>query len=211
VIPTLADKGVADRLQEVRIKIMSAVEVTIVRTFLPHRLLLDAAFRALQAAKSKKEGCWWDWLTVILYSSLSIEAIGNTYGTAMFDRWDDFETCSPLAKIRLVAEKCGVVPDFSRSPWQIVPELVSFRNRIAHAKPEEINHCSIQTTDDYEKVLYAKPESKLEKMVTEHFAQKSYEAICAILGLLSEKLPPAITVKCELEMWHGGAGPANAT
>ena len=139
-----------------------------------------------------------------MYCSLSVEAIGNTYGETFISRWQDFESASPLAKIRLVAEHCRLQPDFSAMPWGIVPELIRFRNRIAHAKLEDISVDAVHPQADYEKYLYAKPESKLEKMVTERFAQQSYDSIYEILGLLATGLPVHTLSQLATEDRHGG-------
>lgn len=171
-------------------------------------MLLNAAARALESAKTKTEAFWWDWLSTILYCSLSIEAIGNTYGETFIPQWKHFETASPLAKIRLVAERCGLQPDFSQHPWAIVSELTRFRNAIAHAKLEDIEVDEVYPKEDYEKYLYNKPESKLEKMVTERFAQQAYDNIYEILRLFSTGLPIDLLVQLETEWWHGGAEPA---
>jgi len=174
-------------------------------------MLLNAAERALESGKAKKEAYWWDWLSTILYSSLSVEAIGNTYGETFIPKWDHFESASPLAKIRLVAERCGLTPDFGRQPWAIVPELVRFRNAIAHAKLEDVAVDEIHPKEDFERHLYAKPQSKLEKMVTERFAQRAYDGIYEMLRLFSTGLPMDVLVQLETEWWHGGAEPATET
>ena len=184
---------------------MTHVRIKVARKFAPHSMLLKAAARALDSAKAKSEVFWWDWLAAILYCSLSIEAIGNTYGETLISRWEDFGSASPLAKIRLVAERCGVQPKFSEHPWAIVPELIRFRNRIAHAKLEEILVDVVYPADDCEKHLYKKPESKLEKFVTERFAQQSYDCIFKILGLLASGLPEDTVAQLENDGWEGGA------
>jgi hypothetical protein len=189
---------------------MSHVLIKVARKFVPHAMLLEAASRALEAAKTKTEAYWWDWLGTILYCALSIEAIGNTYGETFIPRWKDFEAAAPLAKLRLVAERCGLQPDFSERPWSIVPELIRFRNRIAHAKLEDISVEAIYPQEEVEKYLYAKPESKLEKMVTERFAQESHDCIYEILRVFATGLPPDMLFQLETGGWHGGAEPAPA-
>lgn len=187
---------------------MSQVRIKVARKFVPHAMLLNAAARALESAKTKTEAFWWDWLSTILYCSLSIEAIGNTYGETFIPQWKHFESASPLAKIRLVAERCRLQPDFGQHPWAIVPELTRFRNAIAHAKLEDIEVDEVYPKEDYEKYLYNKPESKLEKMVTERFAQQAYDNIYEILRLFSTGLPIDLLVQLEMDWWHGGAEPA---
>ena len=132
---------------------MSHVRIKVARKFVPHAMLLNAAARALESAKTKNEAFWWDWLSTLLYCSLSIEAIGNTYGETFIPQWRHFESASPLAKIRLVAERCGLQPHFGLHPWAIVPELIRFRNAIAHAKPEDIEVDEIHPEENYERHL----------------------------------------------------------
>ena len=187
---------------------MSDVRIQVARRFVPHAMLLGAASKALESAKAKSKGYWWDWFGAILYCSLSIEAIGNTYGETLIARWQDFESASPLAKIRLVAEHCGLQPDFLVRPWGIVPDLIRFRNRVAHAKPEEILVDAVHPRENYETYLYAKPESRIENAVTGHFAQQSFDHVKEILRLLATGLPAEAVIKIETESWHGSAEPA---
>ena len=190
---------------------MSHVRIKVARKFVPHLMLLAAAERALDAGRNKETGYWWDWLAAALYCALSVEAIGNTYGETLIARWQDFESASPIAKIRLVAEHCGVRPDFSGRPWSILPEMIRFRNRIAHARPERISVDKVFPKDEYEKHLYAKPESKLEQMVTQRFAEECYESIHEILRAFAPGLPRDMLIEVESDHWHGGAEPAGAS
>ena len=187
---------------------MTDVRIKVARKFAPHAMLLNAAARALESAKTNTEAFWWDWLSSILYCSLSIEAIGNTYGETFIPQWKHFESASPLAKILLVAERCQLDVDFGRHPWAIVPQLIRFRNTIAHAKIEDIVVDAVHPKEEYEQHLYSKPESKLEKLVTEQFAQQAYDNIYDILRLFSTGLPIDLLVQLETECWHGGAEPA---
>ncbi len=181
------------------------VRIKVARTFAPHVLLLRAASRALESARAKTEGRWWDWLASIIYSSLSIEAIGNTYGETFIAQWKKFKSSPPLKKIRLVAEHCKLQPDFGSEPWSIVPELISFRNEIAHPKLKKLSVNKTYSQEEYEKYLYSKPESKLESKVTEHFAQRSQDCINEILRLLGRSLPEDAVMQIETESWEGGA------
>ncbi|MGA2178306.1 MAG: hypothetical protein ABSH15_01795 [Verrucomicrobiota bacterium] len=122
---------------------MSVVRTKIERRFNPHLLLLRGAQYHLRTAKEKRDGCYYSWLGAILLSALSIEAIGNSYGEFLIPDWKDFESASPIAKLRLVATRCDVTPDFGRQPWQTARLLIIFRNRIAHAKPK---HLKIEKT-----------------------------------------------------------------
>lgn len=184
---------------------MAKVRVQITRKFVPHRLLLDAAAKSLEAGKEKKIGYFWDDLSAILYCSLSIEAIGNSYGQTFIPRWNDFMKVSPQVKIRLVAEKAGLNPDFATQPWCVVPRLLAFRNGIAHAKPEDVRIDEVRSPAAYEALLYSKPPSKLESMVTRSFAQTAYDQVSEILNLFAANLPSDELHQLELLQWSGSA------
>jgi hypothetical protein len=158
------------------------------RRYNPHLLLLRCADHYIAKAKQKKDGCYYEWLATILMSALTIEAIGNSYGERLIDEWKDFESASPIAKLRLVATRCGVKPDFGRQPWQTARLLVHFRNLIAHAKPKHLEIKKDCTLIDYGQVFSANLESDLEKMITPEFASKSYDAVEEIRKAFNKNL-----------------------
>ena len=68
---------------------MATVRTKTERRFLPHLLLQRAALHHLSTAKNQKEGCYYNWLGAILFSALSLEAIGNSYGELLIPGWED--------------------------------------------------------------------------------------------------------------------------
>jgi len=156
--------------------------------------------RYLEAAKEKKAGYIYDWLGSILLSALSIEAIGNTYGEVLIPDWKDFESASPIAKLRLVATRCGINPDMNKHPWATARQLILFRNRIAHAKPTSLkidkNDCD---ESNYLKFFNTRLESNLEKMITEAFAKQCYNAVDQIIAALNKNRKPSELYELVLE------------
>ena len=181
------------------------VRVNAERFFVPHAMLLSAAHQALERGKLGGDGYWYDWLNVMLCCSLSVEAVANAYGESFVENWRDFDSSSPLAKIRLVAEKGGIHVDFSKHPWSTVPSLIKFRNRVAHAKPEDVSSESFHHPDHYLKEMYAMPQSKLERMVSESTARRSLDDIYEILGVLRTAFPVEKVNKIEIGWWTTGA------
>jgi hypothetical protein len=170
---------------------MPIVRTRTERRFNPHLLLLRGAQYHLTAAHEKRDGWYYHWLGAILMSALSIEAVGNAYGEFLIPEWKDFESASPIAKLRLVASRCGVKPDFGREPWQTARLLVVFRNLIAHAKPNHLKSEKDCTLSDYGRVFGVKLESKLEEMITEAFATKSCAAVEEIMSAFNKTLGPS--------------------
>ena len=63
------------------------------------------------------------------------------YGDVLIENWsEDFESCKPKVKLRLISEKCGIKPDYGTKPWQTAAQLIELRNKIAHPKPKQFKH-----------------------------------------------------------------------
>ena len=185
---------------------MAHAKIIIARRFKPHVLILNAAHRAYQCGQENPKEAWWSWLDTLVYCSLSIEAIGNAYGETLIPDWKSFfESASPLAKIRLIAEHCDLEANFSIFPYSVLRDLIRFRNSFAHAKPENIETEKYCREEDCEKHLYRKPLSKLEGMVTEQFAKKSISAVYDVLAQFAGALPTRTVVELQFNDWSGGA------
>jgi hypothetical protein len=170
-------------------RIMPIVRATTERRFNPHVcLFLPAVRHHLTTAKEKKPGCKFDWLAVIVLSALSLEAIGNSYGEVLIPSWKDFESASPIAKLRLVADKCGIKPDFNKHPWETARRLIKFRNLIAHAKRKHFKEERDCDENNYGEVFAVRFEDNIEKMITEDFAEQSCDAIEQIIKTLNKTL-----------------------
>jgi len=167
---------------------MSRVRVKVNRRFLPHRFLLSSALHHLETATQKRDGYFYEWLGAILLSALSIEAISNSYGEALVPDWKDFESASSIAKLRLVATKCGISPDFSKHPWATARLLKKFRDRIVHAKPKHLKLEKDCNESDYRESFNALLQTNLEKMITQDFATQSCDAVEQILRALNKTL-----------------------
>ncbi len=184
---------------------MSRVRVKVVRKFLPHRFLLNGAEHYLTTAKEHVTGVFHDWLGAILLSALAIEPIGNTYGEVLITKWKDFESASPIAKLRLVANECRVNPDFNKHPWHTARRLIQFRNHIAHAKPQQLAVERDYTVATYQRGIHEMPESDLEKSVTEEFAIQGYDAIEKILEELGANIEQSKLADLEMQGWSSEA------
>src|SRR6266536_2456511 len=135
---------------------MSIVRAKTERSFNPHLLLLRGSQHHLRTAKEKKGGWYYDWLGTIVLSALSIEAIGNSYGKVLIPDWKEKVAgllnsggASPIRKLQLVAERCGISPDFQSHPWLTARILTRFRDRIAHAKRDYLDNEEACTESDY--------------------------------------------------------------
>jgi hypothetical protein len=160
------------------------------RNFSAHHIFIGAARVAIEDAKAKKPGWFYSQLTAMVMCALAVEALANAFGKRMLIDWQDFESSSPIAKLRLVCKELGLVFDEKNEPWATIRWLSKFRNLVAHAKPELVTEDYISTRDEYEKDRMKMPKSKLEAQVTLGNAQRAYRGVDKVKELLSQKVPP---------------------
>jgi hypothetical protein len=160
------------------------------RDFKPHHILIDAAKLALESAEAKVAGWTYFELTAITFSALALEALTNSFGQRLVTRWSDFESSSPIAKLRIICSRLNVEPNFETEPWATTLWLVKFRNQVAHAKPESIKFDKTMTEEEFQKLRFEFPNSKLEMQISLVNAKRSVSSIDQMLDLFYPKLKP---------------------
>ena len=167
------------------------------RDFKPHHFLIYAADIGLAHAEevTKEERGISIWtpheLTAIIFSAFALEAIGNSFGEKLVKRWKDFEGSSPIAKLRIVCAELNIDPDFGSEPWATALWLVTFRNGVAHAKPNFIKTDDMVPVSEYTFWhLHSDPLSEIEKQITLENARRAVKAIREILDQFYLKIKP---------------------
>jgi hypothetical protein len=158
------------------------------REFAPHHILIGASKLALESAELKTPGWLYYELTAITFSALSLEAPTNSFGEKFVARWCDYESSSPKAKLRIICSRLNVGPDFGKDPWAATLWLVKSRNKVAHARPESINFDKTMTDEDFQKICFEFPQSKLEMQISLENAKRSVSALDEIMNLFYPKL-----------------------
>jgi hypothetical protein len=181
------------------------LKVTRKRNFSAHHMLIGAARAALEDANQRRPGWFYSELTAITLSALSIEAMCNAIGNRIIDGWKDFESASPLAKLRLLCERLNISYDKSKEPWASAIWLCHFRNLIAHAKPEIIAEEYVWTRDEYDSRRKDEPKSKLERLITLGNAAKALRTAESIKTSLCEKISPEDRSGLYSDAWEGSA------
>jgi hypothetical protein len=178
-------------------------KVTHARTYSAHHALQDIAARCADLSEKEEAGSFNNALVAITLSALSIEAMSNAIGDRIVPRWSDFESASPLAKVRLLAEHLQIeyIPD--AEPWQSLQWLVKFRNRIAHAKPEKIVAESLVKGTGVEN-FGDKPESKTEAEVTPANARRAVHAVQTTKHMLCDHIPAEQRFGLNIDAWTAG-------
>lgn len=165
------------------------MQITKERSYAPHHTFLGAARVSLELAKSRQPGWHYHEFTAIVMSALSIEALANAVGAHVMSDWKDFESSSPWAKLRLLCEQLDIEFNRASEPWRTAKWLCGFRNKAAHAKPEDLlevkeipDHASDQERQTW-------PKSALERDITTGNASRAYEAIQKIKLILFNAMP----------------------
>lgn len=168
-------------------------------------MLLHVANLELETAKSTELGRFNHCLVTLTFSALAIEALANAVGSRAVDECSDFESASPLAKVRLLAERLGIKYDSTKKPWSTLRYLTRFRNAIAHAKPERVLEEKVMHEAAYNAQLFRKPPSKMEREVTLGNAARCFGAVHTLKGLFTDALPVEKRFGLYGDACYGGA------
>ena len=171
-------------------------------------MLMNAAYLHLEAASSSELSRFNNALAALTLAALAIEALANSIGDRIVQDWKDFETLSPLGKIRFLSERLAVQFDKQQEPWATIHWLGVFRNRIAHAKPEEILDVQSVTQEQVDRDLFSVPHSKLERDITLGNAVRAVDAVYEVKRRLCEKLTDEQAFGIAADMWSDGTAPA---
>ena len=176
------------------------------RFYSAHHTLLRLARSNLETAKTKAPG-WRDCqFSSITLSSLAVEAFCNAVGGRVIDNWSDFESCSPIAKTRLISEKLNINYQTNKEPWGSIIWLCKTRNLIAHPKPEPIIFEATLTEQEHRNQEFRNPpQSKLENRMTLAHASKSVEAVEKLIDLFCGKLTPEQNFGIVGDMWSSSS------
>lgn len=186
------------------------LEVQRRRRFSAHHMLIGAANAALEDAESKRPGWFYAELMAISMASMSIEAMSNAIGEQIIENWKDFESASPVAKVRLICDKLELRFDETKEPWSSIRWLAKLRNEIAHAKPQLLDENYIWSREEYETRRSESPKSKLEKKITLGNARRAVKRVEELKDLLCLALPPEERWGLYSDSWFGSASATDA-
>jgi ribosomal protein L31E len=161
------------------------------RHFHPFHLLIDAAQETLQEMSNYQMGSSAFALSTMLLSSLAVEALANSIGSHKVANWSDYESASPITKLRIISSELEIDYKANESLWKEIRELVKFRNQVAHAKPKILKIDKKINEENLHELLNLPP-SKIEQEINYENAEKAFKAINQLRSLLCSKLDPEI-------------------
>jgi hypothetical protein len=188
---------------------MDKLNVKNERYFSAHHMLLGAARMAMEDAEAKRPGWFYSHLMIIISSALAIEAIANAFGKRFIDKWEDFESSSPIAKIRIICTRFAVDMKAGSEPWATVIWLMGLRNKIVHAKPEFLKESRIWTREGYDQCRMEGPKSKIESQITLGNARRAFRAATEVRDLFCDLIPIEDQDGLLCDGWTGSASRAD--
>lgn len=186
-------------------------EIVEERYFSPHHLLLRTAGVALQEAHRRvyygstpmRES---HTMSAILMSGLSVEALCNAIGYRLIEGWDDYEQSKTWVKLRVLCKELKLPFDKGAEPWQSLRDLLDFRNKVAHGKPQWVKRVRSELDGAALEAALAehKPstsEAWFEAKLTLEEAGKALAVARRVEALLTGALPEDLRLGIVVEGW----------
>ena len=101
--------------------------------------MLKSARLALDFAREKEEGRFFQTMNVLVYSAFALEAYFNHLGAHLHSDWQSKERrLSKVKKLRQFNEYLHLNQDLSEEPYRSVLDVFNFRDALAHGRTEEV-------------------------------------------------------------------------
>ena len=174
---------------------MDRAKVIKKRIFFPHVMYLDTAKHFCAELERKEYVSWYDLMACMTTTALSVEAILNTFGHIAIRDFTDFESSTPLVKMRILCEDLGIDFDKSRKPFNTIIQLLKLRNKFAHPKYKVLSFESAEMPLEEARAIYQQGEilHDLEKALSPELVKRSFSAVndfeLLVKRALGEKLP----------------------
>lgn len=149
--------------------------------------LSNANSHMLEVARKQDSGCFYDYMSCLIFAAFTFEAYLNHVGHSLFTFWKDIESISTESKLNVICTQLNIKPDFSRRPYQTLKKVLKFRNAIAHGKSEFIFQEKQVVKGEIEEIRRNHPLTKWEELCTLKNAEESYEDIRAIMKEIHPK------------------------
>ena len=151
---------------------VNSIHITKERQLITYSDFWNTSKFLLENGQSNERGSYYQFLGSLVSSAFTFEAFLNHIGEYLFKSWPEFERkLSHHAKLALIAEKLGLNVDYGKLPWQIIPKLFGFRDKVAHGKNEMLRLEKVVPHDDrYEELMHQFMFAEWQTFATEESA-----------------------------------------
>jgi hypothetical protein len=144
-------------------------------------------------------------LQSLVFSAIALEAFTNAACARFHDStgWKAFERKPTLTKLEWLCGKITLPYDTLLGPWCTAVWLVDFRNRVVHAKPQNVENEEFFSQESFDERRIQPPESDLEKDFTLANAQCAVAAIEQAIDLVRKVFPEDLSLGLFVDSWSG--------
>jgi hypothetical protein len=182
---------------------MPNIKIKAERQYSAHHSYFKIAKDSLSLANEKGPKQKNHVMIAIVFSALSLEAICNFIGDLIIEDWQDYESCNPKSKLRVISACLVKKMDKNIEPWASVYWLMNLRNKIAHPKPQKLKSNCVISVEDFDKYENREPpQADLERQFVTRNAKRAVDAVDALLKVLYVALPEDSRFGVIAEMWE---------
>ncbi|WP_296117751.1 hypothetical protein [uncultured Neisseria sp.] len=115
------------------------VEAVVSVTEHDYNMFSAISIHQIEQAKKEENGHKFRWIIpAMVFSAFKLEAMCNSFGSALFPQWEEYEQLKLKGKVLLISNAYELEVDFGVEPWQTINEVIRFRNDLVHSKPRTI-------------------------------------------------------------------------
>lgn len=163
---------------------VASIHISKERQLITYSDFWSASRFLLESGKRDERGSYFQFLASLVFSAFTFEAFLNHVGEHLFSSWPELERkLSHRAKLALIGERLSFPIDYGRLPWQIIPKLFGFRDKVAHGKNEMLRLEKIVSHDDrYEKIMHEFMFADWQNFATEQNASEARKHLEEIMA-----------------------------
>lgn len=166
---------------------MRKVKVSLFRKQITYSDHWNAAKIYLHEGKEAKRYSYYKYLSSVLFVAFSLEAFLNHVGEEIFTAWEEMEKLPPKSKIAVICEKLAIKLNYGILPWQIIPEIIGIRNKIAHGKNSLLKKVVIVDHDKYDEVFQEFLTADWQKYATKDKAERALREMEKVFRIIFDK------------------------
>lgn len=122
---------------------MERAELKIEREVNTYWDLNQASYVMLEITSEISGGQYYTIMSSLLFSAFTFEAYLNHLGAKKISFWNEIESIRTMNKYEVLTKYLGIEPDYGRRPYQMIRDLIKFRNALAHGKSKILRYSNV--------------------------------------------------------------------
>lgn len=152
-------------------------------------LPLESAEHFCRQLSEKDYVSWYDLLATVVISGIALEALVNTFGEILINNFGDFESSTPVAKVRLLCNELEIEYNKQKKPYCDLIRLVRARNKIVHPKHKVLSSQSKEMPlKEADRELRKDVLTEAERSLNPIIAKQSLQAVKSLRKIFEQRL-----------------------